>query len=344
MLRTATCVLFLALPAVLPAQQLRITPFTGVSGGLDNETMAGLALAVPAGPVGLRLSGAVDAGSTPLAPVLGASRSDDLRAWSGDLDMVLSGGTLGLRLGRVEPEAFVGVGVHGLRRSDGSTATIPVWSYGAGGAVPLTRWLSADLEARYRTPHESDQDQLPSGVDGGWEFRAGLSLRFGRWTRSPAPAVRSPAAPYPASRLPAPDTRPRPAEAAALASMTLQTADHYVGAPYTWGGDSPREGFDCSGFVQYVFGRSGIRLPRVSRDQARAGRRVDLEAGLREGDLLFFAGSDGVVDHVAIYAGNGSIIHAAESRGAVAYDRLDSRAARWYATHLVGVRRVISEP
>ena len=115
-----------------------------------------------------------------------------------------------------------------------------------------------------------------------------------------------------------------------------------MGTPYRWGGDTPDEGFDCSGFVRYVFARNNVWLPRVSRDQARAGDRVTpVLSTLREGDLLFFAGRDGVIDHVAIYAGNGRIIHSSASRGAVAYDRLDSSRGSWYRDNLVAVRRVI---
>lgn len=339
MIRTTTLLLLLALPAGAAAQGLHISPFAarnqGLQGGLG---LIGVSATAFSGPVGVRLGAAMDAPSTPLASLLGYEPTRAIQAWSGELDVVLSGARSGLTVGGVEPSVFAGLGIHGLRRSDGGTETIPVWSYGASASTPITRWLSVDLEGRYRMPHESRADRLPPDVGGGWEIRTGLSLRLG-----PTPAGRS----RRAASATHPRGRPRsavgsPVGSAALAELAIRTADGYVGVPYVWGGSSPAEGFDCSGYVQYVYARNGIRLPRVSRDQARAGRRVapDLST-LHDGDLLFFAGADGVIDHVAIYVGDRTILHASSSRGAVGYDRLDSRRGRWYAAQLVTVRRVI---
>lgn len=334
MIRTTTCALLLALPAGLGAQQVHISPFAAHDAGLAGAPpLVGLAATAYSGPFGLRLSGAMDAPSSPVAPLLGHDPSRGIAAWTGDVDMVVSGGRAGLTLGPLEPSLLVGFGVHGLRRSDGSTATIPAWSYGAGLAVPVVTWLSLDAETRYRMPHEHRPERLPAGVGGGWELRTGLSLRLGSSARR-RPAV---AASSPAGR-----SRRKAVGSAAVAALTLDTADRYVGVPYTWGGESPGEGFDCSGFVRYVYARNGIRLPRVSRDQARAGVRVQpVISHLQEGDLLFFAGGGGVIDHVAIYAGDRTIIHSSSSGGGVAYDRLDSRRGRWYASHIAAVRRVI---
>jgi cell wall-associated NlpC family hydrolase len=87
----------------------------------------------------------------------------------------------------------------------------------------------------------------------------------------------------------------------------LGAAERLIGAPYVLGGGSPR-GMDCSGLVQYAYAQAGIRVPRTSVEQFRAGqprRRV------QPGDLLFFRTSGpGVVSHVGIYAGQGQMIHA----------------------------------
>jgi cell wall-associated NlpC family hydrolase len=121
----------------------------------------------------------------------------------------------------------------------------------------------------------------------------------------------------------------------------LATADRYVGVPYRWGGTSPKTGFDCSGYVQYVYGREGVRLPRTSRQQAVAGtRRPTRWSAVGPGDLVMFANPGEAVSHVAFYVGGGRILHASSSGGGVRYDDLHTRRGRWYRERLVAVRRV----
>jgi cell wall-associated NlpC family hydrolase len=90
-------------------------------------------------------------------------------------------------------------------------------------------------------------------------------------------------------------------------------AQKFVGNSYQWGGESLTRGADCSGFVRAVYADFGYSLPRVSRDQASSGKRVSLDE-LLPGDLLFYTNSGGSVNHVAMYIGNGMIVHAANSR------------------------------
>jgi cell wall-associated NlpC family hydrolase len=130
--------------------------------------------------------------------------------------------------------------------------------------------------------------------------------------------------------------------ASASAVRVLETADRYVGTRYRYGGESPGEGFDCSGFVQYVFGRHGVELPRTSGQQAGAGRAVpEALSALRPGDLMFFDTDGGGVDHVAIYAGDGRLIHAASGAGSVRYDHADTDRGEWLLQRLVASRRVL---
>jgi cell wall-associated NlpC family hydrolase len=151
----------------------------------------------------------------------------------------------------------------------------------------------------------------------------GVSIRAG--TR---PAARATAA-----------RAPRRAEtASAGAARILATAERYLGKKYLYGGEAPGEGFDCSGFVQYVFGRHGIDLPRTSRQQAGAGRKT---ASLKPGDLMLFSSKGGRVDHVAIYAGNDRILHSSAGAGGVVYDDLSTPRGKWYLARHVASRRVL---
>lgn len=95
-----------------------------------------------------------------------------------------------------------------------------------------------------------------------------------------------------------------------LRTNMLDYAQRFLGTPYVWGGNSLTKGVDCSGFVQQVFKAYGYKTPRVSRDMARTYKAVS-RSEAKAGDLVFYHNlKTGVVDHVAIYMGNGKIIHA----------------------------------
>ncbi len=104
---------------------------------------------------------------------------------------------------------------------------------------------------------------------------------------------------------------------AALRSKVVNYALQFVGNRYVWGGTNPNTGADCSGFVQYVLrNAAGVSLPRTSREQAKAGRAVT-SSEMLPGDLIFYTNSSGVVNHVAMYIGNGQIVHAASRRSGI---------------------------
>lgn len=134
---------------------------------------------------------------------------------------------------------------------------------------------------------------------------------------------------------------PREPAPAPAAARVLGTAEEYLGVPYRWGGDAPSTGFDCSGYVKYVYARQGVHLPRTSREQAQAGRGVTVSlSALRAGDLVMFAESRRPISHVAIYAGSGRIIHSSSSGGGVRYDDLHTHRGAWYVQHMVAARRL----
>jgi peptidoglycan DL-endopeptidase CwlO len=114
-----------------------------------------------------------------------------------------------------------------------------------------------------------------------------------------------------------------------LGLRAVQIANHLTGIPYRWGGASPRAGFDCSGLVQYVYGKVGISLPHYAAAQYGHGRRIS-RGSLRPGDLVFFYG----LGHVGIYAGGGKFIHAPRSGTTVRWSRLSSLGSYYGATRI----------
>ena len=106
-------------------------------------------------------------------------------------------------------------------------------------------------------------------------------------------------------------------------------AKQFVGNPYRWGGTSLTKGADCSGFTMSVLGKYGISLPHSSKAQANCGERIDLSE-IQPGDLVFYGGKN--IHHVAIYIGNGQIVHAQSANTGIVissmYYNTPTRAAR----------------
>ena len=133
----------------------------------------------------------------------------------------------------------------------------------------------------------------------------------------------------------------RPTTTTRSGARVIPTAERYLGTPYRWGGTSPVTGFDCSGFVQYVFARNAVKLPRTSRQQAKVGSAMPRSfSSLAPGDLVMFAERGRPISHVAIYAGHNRIIHATSSGGEVRYDDLGTSRGKWFVQHLAAARRV----
>lgn len=126
----------------------------------------------------------------------------------------------------------------------------------------------------------------------------------------------------------------------ANSSTLLSNIDDVKGTKYKYGGNTT-SGFDCSGFVRYIFDKMNVELPRRSADQAAEGKKV-AKADLIVGDLVFFDTSgknDGSITHVGIYVGDGKFAHASTSKG-VTIDSLDSS---YYKPRYVTARRILSD-
>jgi cell wall-associated NlpC family hydrolase len=137
---------------------------------------------------------------------------------------------------------------------------------------------------------------------------------------------------------------PKEAADPGLVTGLLAKAKTYLGLPYRRGGVSPK-GFDCSGFVRYVFGSMGIDLDRTSGAQAKQGDPIDL-AHIQPGDLLFFStrGMRKGISHVGIYLGEGRFIHSSTWRGSGTHGvKLADLASNYFSERLVSIRRVVTQ-
>jgi peptidoglycan DL-endopeptidase CwlO len=115
----------------------------------------------------------------------------------------------------------------------------------------------------------------------------------------------------------------------------VQTAMRYIGVPYSFGGSTP-DGFDCSGFVRFVFARSGLDLPRMADEQYELGYPVTM-SHLQPGDTVYFTTYASGISHVGIYLGDGRFVSSTSSRGVVV-DRMDSS---YWGSRYVGARRLL---
>ena len=120
-----------------------------------------------------------------------------------------------------------------------------------------------------------------------------------------------------------------------IARRIITGAMQYMGVPYVFGGTTPY-GFDCSGYVQYVFAQAGISLPRTADVQYEVGTPIST-AELIPGDLVFFQTYTYGASHVGIYVGDGNFIHASSSYGVT----ISSLSSAYYSSHYIGSRRIL---
>lgn len=115
----------------------------------------------------------------------------------------------------------------------------------------------------------------------------------------------------------------------------IEYAKTLIGTPYKAGGSSPN-GFDCSGFMHYVFQKIGISLPRSSKDMATVGNPIGKHE-LQLGDMVFFAHNGKRISHVGMYVGNGQFIHSPSSGKSVEITALDGH---YWESRFVTARRI----
>jgi cell wall-associated NlpC family hydrolase len=121
----------------------------------------------------------------------------------------------------------------------------------------------------------------------------------------------------------------------------LEDARYFKGGKYVWGGTTP-EGFDCSGYVQYLYKKHHINLPRTAWEQSQKGQVIQKD-NLQKGDLLFFLTDKkrGIpITHVGIYIGDGNFIHAASKKDGIIISPVTHGK---YADTFVSARRIIPQ-
>jgi len=119
----------------------------------------------------------------------------------------------------------------------------------------------------------------------------------------------------------------------------IKNAKHYLGGKYVWGGTQPK-GFDCSGYVKYLYAQQGIQLPRTAYAQSKVGKDVSKNS-LKKGDLLFFLTDRKrhiPITHVGMYIGNDKFIHAASRKKGIIISSLSKSK---YSKYFVKAKRII---
>lgn len=124
---------------------------------------------------------------------------------------------------------------------------------------------------------------------------------------------------------------------ATIGDKIVAKAKQYLGYPYVWNCESPEDGFDCSGFVYYIYNTMGIKVPRTQAKMYAQGTPIDKE-DLKPGDIVFFQNTyKAGISHCGIYVGDGEFIHASSSNDQVRYSDLNSK---YYTAHYYGAVRM----
>jgi hypothetical protein len=194
--------------------------------------------------------------------------------------------------------------------------------YGGQARLPVAAVMTLLLTSSGGMVYKPQPFPMPGGGGGG---AAGVPVPTE--ARTPPPAMPGRPGDPPVSGLPVGATT----DGYALSSTALSLR----GAPYRNGGIDPN-GFDCSGFVRYVYQQHGVPMPRAVREQFQVGRTVERDR-LEAGDLVFFSTVAPGASHVGIMIGGDQFIHAPSERGVV---RVENLSAQYWASRYIGAKRV----
>ena len=186
---------------------------------------------------------------------------------------------------------------------------------------------SADQSGETAAPADSSQMQETAAQTDASQTQETAAQTDASQTQETAAQTEAPQTQETAAQTETPQTQETATQAEAPAasatgSAVVAYASQFVGNPYVWGGTSLTSGADCSGFTMAVFANFGVSLPHYAASQLSCGTQVSIDS-LAPGDLVFFSSTGGEIDHVAIYVGGGSIVHAANSKSGICYGSLN---------------------
>ncbi|MGH7673198.1 MAG: C40 family peptidase [Gemmatimonadales bacterium] len=233
------------------------------------------------------------------------------------------------------PYVIAGVTL-GLSTDTADQALAALWNVGGGVEWRPLWWLALGAEARYRLEDRGPRGfWRPDDVRDGVSFALGTSIHWGAGSQERRAGSNRGGG----GRRSPPSV---PLMIVGSAGDVVRTAVDALGRPYQWGGTA-ENGFDCSGLIQYAYGRHGIRLPRMSRDQALAGSEVPpVVQALQPGDILLFsAHPGGGVTHVGMYVGEQTFIHSSSTGVKLSRLEVHDPDGTWWLTRWVGARRVM---
>lgn len=237
------------------------------------------------------------------------------------------------RPGTLAPYVVAGVSL-GLSTDTAVQSLAALWDVGGGVEWRPISPFALGLEARYRLEDRGPRGfwRPATGSPDGVSVAARVSIAIGGGGGGGGGTRAAEA------RLPPPEV---PLMITGSAADVVHTALDALGTPYQWGGTAAN-GFDCSGLVQYAYAQHGIRLPRMSRDQATAGNEVaPVVEALQAGDILLFAARPGGgVTHVGMYVGEQKFIHSSSTGVKLSRLEIHDPEGAWWLARWVGARRI----